>query len=64
MMERYGRKWVYENEYHLKKRRVIVKEVQARSDKIGIYEAVAELERLRGENSLLWLADRIRTREQ
>jgi hypothetical protein len=64
MMEQYGGKWVYENEYHLKKRRSIVREVQVRSEQIGIYEALAELERLRGENSLLWLADRIRTREQ
>jgi hypothetical protein len=64
MMERYGVKWVYENEYHLKKRRIIVKEVQVRSEQIGIYEALTELERLRSGNSLLWLADRIRTREQ
>ncbi|PKC66741.1 hypothetical protein RhiirA1_418974 [Rhizophagus irregularis] len=64
MMERYGVKWVVENEYHLKKRRIIVKEVQVRSEQIGIYEALTELERLRSGNSLLWLADRIRTREQ
>jgi hypothetical protein len=64
MMEQYGVKWVYENEYHLKKRRIIVKEVQSRSDQIGIYEALAELEKLRGGNSLLWLAERIRTKEQ
>ncbi|CAG8540475.1 11104_t:CDS:2 [Funneliformis mosseae] len=63
MMERYGGKWVYENEYHLRKRRIIVKEVQVRSEQIGIYDALAELERLRNGNSLLWLADWIRTRE-
>ncbi|CAI2162150.1 12712_t:CDS:2 [Funneliformis geosporum] len=63
MMERYGGKWVYENEYHLRKRRIIVKEVQVRSEQIGIYDALAELERSRNGNSLLWLSDWIRSRE-
>ncbi|CAG8751321.1 8365_t:CDS:1 [Racocetra fulgida] len=59
MMESYGNKWLVDNSVILAPRKKVIKEVQRRALEVGLDDALSELERIKGTNDLVWLAEKI-----
>ncbi|CAG8837245.1 13502_t:CDS:1 [Gigaspora margarita] len=59
MMESYGNKWLLDNSVVLAPRKKVIKEVQRRALEVGLDDALSELERIKGINDLVWLAEKI-----
>ncbi|CAG8715692.1 23071_t:CDS:2 [Dentiscutata erythropus] len=56
LLEVYGNKWAGENKDTLIARKKIIKEIQTRTNDIGVDKAISEMERLRNGNGLTWLS--------
>ncbi|CAG8622395.1 2076_t:CDS:1 [Cetraspora pellucida] len=56
LLEVYGNKWAGENKDTLIARKKIIKEIQTKTNNIGVDKAISEMERLRNGNGLTWLS--------